>query len=238
MSITLVKSKSHHARIDARISNVRDCRLAIITCCPLDGLKSKLSANSLTNQLLYNIDSSSQYLATLGESKILLVEAGEHTNLKDLVDEMAGLGIKNIIGFGLAESMTNQIPMGQIVLAESAVTVEPSSCKFSYPHHGLFHDLRMIAAKRCLSIRRAKTMSVDINDSDYICRISTGRSVGAEVVSNEATALYSAARLAGAACVYACMISSGHAYSRDYIDDLCELVLALAESVVASTNVG
>jgi purine-nucleoside phosphorylase len=241
MSITLVKHESRHASSGIRISNLRDCRLAIIVCCPLDGLKSKLSINRLQNPFLYNIDVSSQYIATLGESKILIVETGMQTNIKDLIDEITGLGIKNIIGFGPAESMTNQIPAGQIVLSEAAITVEQTSCKFSYPHHGLFHDLRMIASKRCLSLRRAKTMSVDISDSDFIRKINAGRSVGAEVVSNEATSLYSAARFAGASCVYICMITGGQrgrltgCESRDNLHDL---VIALAKNVVSSMNVG
>jgi hypothetical protein len=212
--------------------------LAIIACCPLNGMKAKLSAKPLSESILSDVDCSRQYLASASDTKILLVEClREGEDVKRIIEHLAELGIKTVIGYGFAESLTNQIPAGQIVLAEAAVTVEQSSCKFSYPHHGLFHDLRSCATKRCLSLRRAKVVSVDADDAECSRKIVGGKTVGAEVVSEQAARFYAAGRVNGVAVVYACVIGREidgdvqNIYSplvRQGIDDLQNLINGIA----------
>jgi hypothetical protein len=207
MSSTLLTSASSIARSTRELRNINE-PMAIIALCRLNPTYTRFPVQPLHTPFLSSLNAACQYTLTLGEMRIPLFEClpGE-SDVAAVIEELAHRGIRSIFGFGYAKSLTTLIPVGQIVLAECAVGVEQSSCRFSYPSHDLIHDFRTTAAARCVSIRRAKVVAVDADDPDYVRKTVGSKSVGAEVICSQAMKFYSASRVHGVSAVLASVIS-------------------------------
>ena len=70
------------------------------------------------------------------------------------------------MGVGYAHSLTTHIMDGQIVLASCAVDLDGRRPALSYPNRDLFENFRRLAARRCLSIRRARVLTADPLDEE------------------------------------------------------------------------
>ena len=207
MSSTLITSISSIAR-STHGSRCAGESAAIIACCRLNPAHLQFSVQPLNIPLLSSLNASSQFSVVTGKRQIPLFEClPEESDVSAVIEELAHRGIKSIFGLGYAKSLTTLIPVGQIVLAECAVGVEQSSCRFSYPGHDLLHNFRTTAAARCVSIRRAKVVAVNSDDPDYARKTIASKSVGAEVVFPQAMKFYSAGRVNGVSAVLACVMS-------------------------------
>jgi purine-nucleoside phosphorylase len=207
MSSTLLTSASSIARSVRELRNVNE-PMTIIVSCPVNPAQMSFPVKPRKTSFLSSLNVSCQYTLDLSDRRIPIFEClPGRADITAVIEELAHRGIKSILGLGYARSLTTLIPAGQIVLAESAVNIEPSSCRFSYPSHDLFSNFRHIAAARCVSIRRAKVVAVDADDPDYARKTAASKSVGAEVVSPQAMKFYSASRVNGVSAVFACVIS-------------------------------
>jgi purine-nucleoside phosphorylase len=232
MSSTLLTSASSIARSVRELRNVNE-PMAIIACCPVDPSQMSFPVKPLQTSFISSLDASCQYALDFGDRRIPIFEClPGRADIASVIEELAHRGIKSILGIGYAKTLTTLIPAGQIVLAECAVNVESSSCRFSYPSHGLFSDFRRIAAARCISIRRAKVVAADADDPDYARKTTASKSVGAEVVFPQAMKFYSAGRVNGVSAVFACVISreagdENHPVVSQGMSDLHALIMTM-----------
>jgi len=138
------------------------------------------------------------------QAAILFADFIHPTHLEQVLVQLAQAGIRSVVACGLAESLTTQIPPGQIVLAEAAL--DPSEPRPELPHHRLFGDLRATAARLCISIRRARLLAADPNDPDYVNQLDRRREFGVEAVHPAVSLFYDACRRLGLAGAFACSI--------------------------------
>ena len=207
MSSTLITSISSIAR-STHGSRCAGESAAIIACCRLNHCVLQFFRPTFKHTPSFFPERFSQFSVVTGKRQIPLFEClPEESDVSAVIEELAHRGIKSIFGLGYAKSLTTLIPVGQIVLAECAVGVEQSSCRFSYPGHDLLHNFRTTAAARCVSIRRAKVVAVNSDDPDYARKTIASKSVGAEVVFPQAMKFYSAGRVNGVSAVLACVMS-------------------------------
>ncbi len=190
---TLVpESRSSHL---SSLSLLRGCSQAIIAFCRLDGLKRELSAVRFSESPVTSLDPSAQFVGHIDDLPILLLECpGQVEDLPAVIEELSRLGIKTVIGYGHAASLTTHIPPGQVVLAESAVQTPR---QLAFPYHRLLQDVRLCASRQCQSIRRARFLQVDPTEPDYLETISHRRELDAEVVHRNAMSFYVACRKYG-----------------------------------------
>jgi phosphorylase superfamily protein len=223
-----------------------ECKLAIIADSLAKPILQKLRATVLSEALLPIAPDTIANIISFGDIKVkvLMIECtkqGDSNNISEVIDYLSDCGIKTILGVGVAKSLTNQIPIGQIVLAEAAIEAAMSSCKFSYPHHGLFNDLRVCAASACVSLRRAKVVCVEADDPDSAAKINGSRTVGAEVISTQTAKLYSASRIKSLASAHISIVgneadmndnnSVDALLMRQGIEDLARLISKTATTI-------
>jgi len=95
-----------------------------------------------------------------------------------VVEELVHYGIKKVVGYGYAGSLTRTIPIGQIVLADAAVVSDGTSreylpdAEFVCPDRELAHHLRECAAKAGITIRGVKVWITDAIYRESILRKS------------------------------------------------------------------
>lgn len=134
---------------DALPSTLKECTLAVAAFCRLRGMKQKLSAKPLPESVFSHLDSSHQFIGQVGKSRILAVECLYGGPLSaTVVEELAHYGVRKVIAYGYAGSLTADIPVGEIVLAEAAFASDGTSREYLphadlvYPDNGLLRAFR------------------------------------------------------------------------------------------------
>jgi len=123
--------------------------------------------------------------------------------LPEVLEHLAGRGVRQIMGFGYVHSLTTHIMDGQIVLASCGIDLDEDRPIIAYPNRDLFEAFRNQAARRCLSIRRARILTADLQDEDFEDRIQLHRQLDAEVVHPDMFNFLSEARRFGLSAVFA-----------------------------------
>jgi hypothetical protein len=206
MQSSLIAPKGHHPRTASELSS-STCSQAILALCPLDGLKEKLSASPLSEPFISRLDVSCQYAGIAGPNRILLLECtGDSVAVAKVLEELAARGIKSVIGYGYADSLTTLIPEGQLVLAESAVEADPAVRRLIRPDSRLFQNLRDCAARQCICLRRARVLNADLAAPDYRQKIARRRELDAEVARRDVWDFLTAGRQLAVSTAFACVI--------------------------------
>lgn len=196
------------------LPEVEGCSLAIVGFCRFYDMKQKLSAKPLSERLFSHLDSSHQFVGQIADSKFLALDCLYGGPLSATVlEELAHYGIEKVVGYGYAGSLTQAIPIGQIVLADAAFVSDGTSreylpdAEFVYPDHRLSRQLRKCTAKTNVPIRGAKVWTTDAIYREYPEKVAQWREAGAEVVNMDTSHFYAVSKVIGISALYACVVS-------------------------------
>ncbi len=239
-------------RRDSLPPEVEGCSLAVVGFCRFYDMKRKLSVEPLSEPLFSHLDRSHQFVGQVAGSKILALDCLYGGPLSATVlEELAHYGIKKIVGYGYAGSLTRTTPIGQIVLADAAVVSDGTSreylpdAEFVYPDSELAHHLCECAAKTDVSIRGVKVWTTDAIYREYPDKVAGWREVGAEVVNMDTSHFYAVSRVVGISAVYACVVSDcvegpewdeGFARVKQAMSNLQDLILKTLTEIAGESH--
>lgn len=193
---------------------IEGCLLAVIGFCPFHDMKDKLVAQPVSESLFSHLDRSHQFVGQVADSKIIALDCVYGGPLSaTVVEELAHYGIKKVIGYGYAGSLTRGIPVGQIVLADSAVVSDGTSREYLpdtelvYPDSDLVHHLRRSGVSADITIRGVKVWTTDAIYREYSKKVTSWRERGAEIVNMDSSHFYAVSKVVGISAVYACVVS-------------------------------
>jgi uridine phosphorylase len=237
---------------DSLPPELQGCSLAIVGFCRFYDMKRKLSAEPISESLFSHLDRAHQFVGQIADSNILALECVYGGPLSATVlEELAHYGVKKVVGYGYAGSLTRTIPIGQIVLADAAVVSDGTSreylpnAEFVYPDSVLAHHLRECAAKNGVTIREAKVWTTDAIYREYPEKVAGWREVGADVVNMDTSHFYAVSRVVGISAIYACVVSDcvegpmwdeGFARIQPAMSDLQDLIVETLTEIASDSQ--
>jgi uridine phosphorylase len=190
------------------------CSLAVVGFCRFYEMTRKLSAEPLSERIFSHLDKVHQFVAQVGGSRILALECLYGGPLSaTVVEELAHYGIRKVVGYGYAGSLTRTVPIGQIVFADAALVSDGTSREYLpdagmvYPDSGLARRLCECAARVGVPIRGARVWTTDAIYREYPEKVTGWREAGAEVVNMDTAHFYAVSKVVGISAVYACVVS-------------------------------
>lgn len=124
-----------------------------------------------------------------------------------LVEELAHLGVKHIVGIGAAGSIAIDLPRGTQIVATSALTTDGTSRAYTDETEvqvasGIYAAIQRAERERPWRLRsvRAATIDAIYRETDVLIHSLTNQ--GAEVVNMEVTPLYAASAVCGVESVW------------------------------------
>lgn len=235
---------------DSLPPEIEGCSLAVAGFCLFYDMKRKLAAEPLSESLFSQLDASHQFVARVADSKILALDCLYGGPLSaTVIEELAHYGINKVIGYGYAGSLTRDIPVGQIVLANAAVVSDGTSREYLpekesvFPDRELIHHLRKCATKTGTMIRGVKVWTTDALYREYPEKVAGWRKAGADVVNMDTSHFYAVSSVVGISAVYLCVVSDcvegpvwddGFARVGQAMSDLQNLILVALAKVSAA----
>jgi uridine phosphorylase len=241
---------------------VKGCRVAVVGFCRFGEMKQKLAAESLSECAFSHLDLSHQFsecaFSHLDLSHQFVGQADGHPILAleclyggpmsaTVIEELAHYGVKTVIGYGYAGSLTRAVPVGQIVLAEMALVSDGTSREYLpdaeavQPDAALARHFRACAERRGVALREVTVWTTDALYREYPEKIARWREVGAEIVNMDTAHFYAVSQVVGVAAVYACVISDcvegpvwddGFARVKQAMGDLQDVILEAAARAI------
>ena len=128
------------------------------------------------------------------------------------IEELAVLGVKRIVGFGLSGSLMPDIAPGDLMLAESGFTSDGTSKEYtardeSQPDPDMFALAQRIFRERSLDFMTGKVWTTDAIYREFPSKVAEWRSRGASFVNMETSPFYAVAYETGIRAVYLSLIS-------------------------------
>ena len=221
------------------------CSLALVAFCRFYDMVDKLSAEPLSESICSHLDRSHQFVGQVGDTRVLALECLYGGPLSaTVIEELAHYGIKKVVGYGYAGSLTREIPVSQIVLADEAVVSDGTSREYlsgtqlAYPDRALANSFRECAARSSISVRGGKVWTTDAIYREYPEKVAVWRQAGAQVVNMDTAHFYAVSQVVGTSAVYACVVSDsvegpvwddGFGRIRQTVDHLQNLILAMLD---------
>ena len=229
---------------DAVLPEVIGCSLAIVGFCRFYDMKSRLSAEPLSEALFSHLDRSHQFVGLVAGHKILALECLYGGPLSATVlEELAYYEIKTVIGYGYAGSLRRQIPVGQIVLVETAIVSDGTSREYLpdvrvvYPDAELVQRFNESVRERGITVQTGTAWTTDAIYREYPEKIERWREMGADVVNMDASYFYAVSQVVGLSAVYACVVSDcvdgpswdeGFERAKKAMSELQDVIVAMA----------
>ena len=190
------------------------CSLAVVGFCRFYDMKQKLSAEPLAESLFSHLGRQHQYVAEVAGRTVLALECLYGGPLSATVlEELAHYGVTRVIGYGYAGSLTRDIPVGQLILAEAALVSDGTSREYlpgaelAHPDSDLAHYLRQCAARLGVGLRAATVWTTDALYREYPDKVARWRNAGAQVVNMDTAHFYAVSHVVGISAVYAAVVS-------------------------------
>jgi uridine phosphorylase len=173
-----------------------------------DALVRKLNARPVGRKVLYGLEESLErpfvYEATLGGPRLVLVGrclwGAPQTAI--LVEELACLGVRIILGFGVAGSLVDALDKGAQIVASSGVVTDGTSRAYTSaaevaPDFGLVSALATVATDLGIALRPVKVATVDALYRETPADVRRWLALGAEAINMETAPLYAASGACG-----------------------------------------
>jgi uridine phosphorylase len=167
-------------------------------------LVKKLGAVPVREKTLYGIeeaiDRSDVHEIEMGEHRIIVVSrclwGGPQTAI--LVEELACLGVRIVLGFGVAGSLVTDLPKGQQVMATTGVVTDGTSRAYTRLDEvsadtGLATALQAAAARLGIDVQPVTVATVDALYRETPDDVRSWLDRGARAINMETAPLYAAA---------------------------------------------
>jgi len=171
-------------------------------------LVEKLGARPVAGKTLYGLEETAErpfvYELTLGTRRIVLVQrclwGGPQAAI--LVEELACLGVRTVIGFGVAGSLVETLPKGVQIVGTHGVALDGTTRAYTAatavtPDAGLLVDVRATAERQGISLVPARIAGVDALFRETPEDVRRWRDLGVEAVNMETPTLYAVAAECG-----------------------------------------
>jgi len=193
-------------------------------------------ARPVTAKLLYNISDPPHgpfvHQAEIGGRKVVIVPwcvwGGPQTAI--LVEELACLGVKLILGYGIAGSIDPALPQGEFVVAESALPVDGTSRAYGGAARqpadaGLLGAAVAAGAEAGCEMKPVVAVTVDALYRETEQFVEALRRQGGQIVNMETSTLYTVAAACGVRAVWLGYVSDCLAAGQwhDWYADLGDL---------------
>jgi uridine phosphorylase len=232
---------------DAPLPALVGCTLAVAGFCRISGMQRKLAAEMLPEGIFSHLGRQHQFVGHVAGKKVLALECLYGGPMSaTVVEELTHYGIKTVIGYGYAGSLTQAVPVGEVVLAGAAIVSDGTSREY-LPDVGIVHpdpDLaqrfRACAAEAGMAIREGTVWTTDAIYREYPEKVAAWREAGADVVNMDTAHFYAVSNVLGMSAVYACVVSDcvegpawddGFARAKEAMSDLQDLVLQLVATI-------
>lgn len=176
-------------------------------------LAEKLGARPVGRKTLYALEETAErpfvYETTLGGRRILLVQrclwGGPQAAI--LVEELACLGVRTIIGFGVAGSLVESLPKGTQIVGGRAPVIDGTTRAYTVaeavdPDAGLLDAVRTIAERQGVPLTTARIAGVDALYRETPDDVRRWLALGVEAINMETPTLYAAAVACGVRSVW------------------------------------
>ena len=211
-------------------------------------MKRKLLAEPLSESRFSHLDQSHQFAGQSAGRKLLALECLYGGPMSaTVIEELAHYGIKKVLGYGYAGSLTRDIPVGQIVFADAAVVSDGTSREYlpeaelAYPDGKLAQRIWEFAAETHTLVREVKVWTTDALYREYPEKVARWREAGASVVNMDTSHFYAVSSVVGISAAYLCVISDcvegatwedGFTHAGQAMDRLQDLILEVAAKEV------
>ena len=176
-------------------------------------LVSKLNARPLPRKVLYGLEVSLDrpvvYEAGLGNRRIVLVTqclwGGPQTAI--LVEELAALGVREVVGFGVAGALVDALPKGTQIVAESGLATDGTTRAYTSAAEAvadaeLAAALLTTATRMGIAVVPVKIATVDALYRETSADVQRWVGLGAQAINMETTPLYAAASMCSLRAVW------------------------------------
>lgn len=213
MEETPMITPSRFLSLEGVHSNDNQCTVAIIGFCPFHEMKDKAKTRSLKKSLFVHVDPTHQFGGFADGREVLMVECIYGGPVcATVIEEMAYLGVKHVIGYGYSGSLRQKIMVGDIVLASSGIVSDGTSREYSEESEVEASDILMTAYNRLTpsirdNIRVGKAWTTDAIYREYSSKIRSWIRVGADFVNMDTSHFYAVSQTVGIEALYFSVIS-------------------------------
>lgn len=176
-------------------------------------LIDKLGARPVTGKTLYGLEETAErpfcYQLTLGGQHILIVQrclwGGPQAAI--LVEELACLGVRVVIGFGVAGSLAETLPKGMQIVGAEGVAVDGTARAYTtservVPDTDLLAAVHAVAQRQGVALASARVAGVDALYRETPDDVRRWRGLGVDAINMETPTLYAAAVTCGVRSVW------------------------------------
>ena len=233
---------SQFLSLEGITSEDNQCTVAIIAFCPFHEMKDKARARPLDKSLFVHIDLTHQFQGFIDDRKVLMVDCVYGGPVcATVIEEMAYLGVKYVIGYGYSGSLRQEIVPGSIVLASSGIVSDGTSREYSEATEVKGSTVLMAAYDKLdVSLRdrvlSGKAWTTDAIYRKYPAKVQSWLRAGADFVNMDTSHFYAVSQTVGIEALYLSLISDyvgGEKWEQQFLDigeargQLQEMILKL-----------
>jgi uridine phosphorylase len=176
-------------------------------------LVDKLGARPVGGKTLYALEETAErpfvYDANLVGQRILVVQrclwGGPQAAI--LVEELACLGVRVIVGFGVAGSLEETLPKGTQIAGARGIVIDGTARAYTAaetidPDAGLLNTVRAIAERQGIPLAPVRIAGVDALYRETPADVRRWRGLGIQAINMETPALYAAAATCGVRAIW------------------------------------
>jgi len=190
-----------------------ECKVAVVGFCPFHDLREKASARPLRKSLFVHVDLAHQFQARVGTRDVLMVDCVYGGPVcATVIEEMAYLGVRCVLGYGYSGSLRKEIEPGKIVLASSAFISDGTSREYRNASE-VAASPELLAAyeemKRSFpsAVVAGKAWTTDAIYRERPSKIASWIRAGADFVNMDTSPFYAAGRTVGVEALYFSLVS-------------------------------
>lgn len=246
MKETPIITPSQFLSMEGITSEDNQCEVAIIGFCTFYGMKEKARARPLKKSLFTNMDVAHQFHGFINDRKVLMVDCVYGGPVcATVIEEMAYLGVKYVIGYGYSGSLREEFIPGSIVLESSGFVSDGTSREYSRlsevkANKHLMTQYNKLDASLRDGVLEGKTWTTDAIYREYPSKIQSWLKAGADFVNMDTSHFYAVSSAVGIEALCFSLISDyvgGKKWKQQFHNleesraQLYQIVLKLAVSV-------
>ena len=237
-----IVTPSQFLSLEGITSEDNQCTVAIVAFCPFHEMKNKARAHPLDKSLFVHVDAAHQFQGFADERQVLMVDCVYGGPVcATVIEEMAYLGVKYVIGYGYSGSLRQEFVQGSIVLASSGIVSDGTSREYSELSEVKASAVLMAAYNKLDASLRdgvlsGKAWTTDAIYREYPSKVQSWLQAGADFVNMDTSHFYAVSQAVGIEALYFLLISDyvgGEKWEQEFLnigesrEQLQEMILKL-----------